>query len=117
MAWLGLDQLRCSCRCIVGRSLYCEYPNLILVEYLSQLLEQECGAYITGGNFSGFKQILESYYDFAFPIAEIASDGTFVITKQENNFNGIVTVETVRSQILYEIQGNVRAVYRYFWHI
>lgn len=42
-------------------------------------------------------------------IAEIASDGTFIITKQPNSngFNGMVTDVTVRSQILYEIQGNV----------
>jgi hypothetical protein len=39
-------------------------------------------------------------------IAEIARDGTFVVTKQPG-FNGRVDSVTVRSQILYEIQGNV----------
>lgn len=70
---------------------------------------QECGAYVTGGNTSGFKAYKDSYYNFAMGIAEIAADGTFVITKQPNSngFNGMVTDVTVRSQILYEIQGNV----------
>lgn len=73
------------------------------------LTGQECGAYVTGGNTSGFKSFKDSYHHFAMGIAEIASDGTFVITKQPNSngFNGMVTDVTVRSQILYEIQGNV----------
>jgi hypothetical protein len=57
----------------------------------------------TGGFFPGFKRI-KNYYDLAFPIAEVHADGTSVITKQPNH-NGIVTVETVRCQMLYEIQG------------
>jgi len=39
-------------------------------------------------------------------IAEIARDGKFVITR-EPGYNGVVNSVTVRSQILYEIQGNV----------
>lgn len=64
---------------------------------------------MTGGNTSGFKSFKDSYHHFAMGIAEIAADGTFVITKQPNSngFNGMVTDVTVRSQILYEIQGNV----------
>lgn len=66
---------------------------------------------MTGGNTSGFKSFKDSYHHFAMGIAEIAADGTFVITKQPNSngFNGMVTDVTVRSQILYEIQGNVSA--------
>lgn len=64
---------------------------------------------MTGGNTSGFKSFKDNYHHFAMGIAEIASDGTFIITKQPNSngFNGMVTDVTVRSQILYEIQGNV----------
>lgn len=76
----------------------------------------ECGAYVTGGNSSGFLAIKDSYYNMTMGIAEINADGTFVITKRgwdissltaEEGFNGWVTDVTVRSQILYEIQGNV----------
>lgn len=65
----------------------------------------ECGSYVTGGNSSGFKSI-EKYYDFSMGIAEISKDGTFIVTKQPH-LNGVVNSVTVRSQILYEIQGNV----------
>lgn len=70
----------------------------------------ECGAYVTGGNSSGFKKYQDHYYNFSMGIAEINSDGTFVITKQppkDGKWNGVVNDVTVRSQILYEIQGNV----------
>lgn len=46
----------------------------------------------------------DSYINLAFPIAEIAADGSSVITKQPGQ-NGMVTIDTVRSQLLYEIQG------------
>ena len=39
-----------------------------------------------------------------FPIAEVASDGTFIITKEENT-GGYITIGCVTSQLLYEIQG------------
>lgn len=42
----------------------------------------ECGAYVTGGNSSGFKGI-KDYYNFSMGIAEIEANGTFVITKRE----------------------------------
>lgn len=67
----------------------------------------ECSAYVTGGNYSNFAEHdLESLIDPGFPIAEIAADGTCVITKHEGT-GGMVTVETVRCQLLYELQGNV----------
>ncbi|KAF9042787.1 DUF1446-domain-containing protein [Hymenopellis radicata] len=69
----------------------------------------ECGPYCTGGNFSGFKSLgAERCIDLAFPIAEVSADGTFIITRPEQgNFNGVVTIDTVRSQMLYELQGNI----------
>ncbi|KAH7124571.1 hypothetical protein EDB81DRAFT_846896 [Dactylonectria macrodidyma] len=63
----------------------------------------ECGNYATGGNFCGFKRI-HPYIDLAYPIAEIHDDGHSVITKQPGQ-NGLVDVDTVRSQLMYEIQG------------
>ncbi|KAK9447747.1 uncharacterized protein V1518DRAFT_420313 [Limtongia smithiae] len=66
----------------------------------------ECGPYVAGANFSGFKPYLDSLVDLGFPIAEISSDGAVVITKQPNS-NGVVLPETVKCQLLYELQGEL----------
>jgi hypothetical protein len=66
----------------------------------------ECSTYITGGNFSGFKELEEGgrWLDLGFPIAEIGGDGDVTITKQKGR-GGLVSVETCTAQLLYEIQG------------
>ncbi|CAG8022599.1 unnamed protein product [Penicillium salamii] len=64
----------------------------------------ECGPYVTGANFSGFKDILSQLVDLAFPIAEIAKYGTCIITKPEAHA-GAVTKYNTTSQFLYELQG------------
>lgn len=67
----------------------------------------ECSAYVTGGNFTGFDQYDQNHFiKPGFPIAEVQSDGSCVITKHENT-GGIVNIDTVRCQFLYELQGNV----------
>ncbi|KEF56201.1 uncharacterized protein A1O9_07782 [Exophiala aquamarina CBS 119918] len=66
----------------------------------------ECGAYIVGANFSGFKDFLDDLVDLAFPIAEIDAQGRCVITKASAG-GGHVTVETVKAQTLYELQGHL----------
>lgn len=67
----------------------------------------ECSAYATGGNFSDFERYNEDLLiDVGLPIAEIASDGAFVITKHEA-LNGIVNVDVCKCQLLYELQGNI----------
>ena len=67
----------------------------------------ECSAYVTGGNFSGFDQYdIDRFVDPGYPIAEINEDGTCVITKHTNT-GGIVTVDTCRSQLVYELQSNL----------
>ena len=63
----------------------------------------ECGPYCTGGNYCGFQEIARPYR-VGYPIVEINNDGTSVITKPDNS-NGAVTVDTVKAQYLYEIQG------------
>ncbi|GAB3315645.1 DUF1446 domain-containing protein [Geodermatophilus aquaeductus] len=69
----------------------------------------ECGAQATGGNFSFFAELLDAdpaALDRAgFPLAEIAADGTAVITKHPGT-GGAVTVETVTEQLLYELTGS-----------
>lgn len=64
----------------------------------------ECGAYVTGANFSGFKAFLPDLVDLCFPITEISPDGTCVITKCEE-YAGAVTKENTIAQLLYELQG------------
>ncbi|ODV90721.1 hypothetical protein CANCADRAFT_2450 [Tortispora caseinolytica NRRL Y-17796] len=67
----------------------------------------ECSGYSTGGNFSDFERYpMERLIDIGYPIAELAYDGTSVITKHES-LNGIVNVDNLRTQFLYELQGNV----------
>ena len=61
----------------------------------------ECGAQATGGNFSGFRSIAD-LTEPGFPIAEIAADGSSVITKHPGT-GGAVTADTVNAQLLYEI--------------
>ncbi|MCD2195991.1 DUF1446 domain-containing protein [Actinomycetospora endophytica] len=63
----------------------------------------ECGPQATGGNFSGFTTV-PRVEDLGYPIAEIAADGTAVITKHDVA-GGMVTTDTVTAQLLYEIQG------------
>lgn len=63
----------------------------------------ECGAYVTGENYCGFKEV-EKLYRVSYPIAEIASDEISITTKPEST-NGTVTIDTTKAQLLYEIQG------------
>ena len=64
----------------------------------------ECGAQATGGNFSGFADV-DLSRPLGFPIAEVASDGSSVITKHEGT-GGAVTLDTVTAQLVYEIQSS-----------
>jgi hypothetical protein len=61
----------------------------------------ECGPQATGGNYSLVQEVPNGRYP-GFPIAEVAADGSSVITKQPGT-GGAVTVGTVTAQLLYEI--------------
>ncbi|WP_273734656.1 acyclic terpene utilization AtuA family protein [Mycolicibacterium septicum] len=63
----------------------------------------ECGTQATGGNYSFFSEIPDLARP-GFPIAEIAADGSSVITKHADT-GGQVSVGTVTAQLLYEITG------------
>ena len=65
----------------------------------------ECGTQATGGNFSGFTGI-DMSRPLGFPIAEVAADGSSVITKHDDT-GGAVTVDTVTAQLMYEVGGPV----------
>jgi hypothetical protein len=63
----------------------------------------ECGIQATGGNFSFFTEVPDLTYA-GFPLAEIHADGSSVITKHPGP-GGLVSVDTVTAQLLYEITG------------
>ncbi|MBY9074067.1 DUF1446 domain-containing protein [Nocardioides sp. WL0053] len=64
----------------------------------------ECGAHATGGNFSGFRAFAPDPTPLGFPLAEIAADGSSVITKHDGT-GGTVTTDTVTAQLVYEVQA------------
>ena len=64
----------------------------------------ECGTQATGGNFSGFLDLPRRDLPLGFPIAEVAADGSSVITKHAGT-GGAVAVDTVTAQLVYEIQS------------
>ncbi|HEX5188619.1 MAG TPA: acyclic terpene utilization AtuA family protein [Streptosporangiaceae bacterium] len=61
----------------------------------------ECGCQATGGNYSFFGEV-PCLTEAGFPLAELAADGSSVITKHPGT-GGQVTVGTVTAQLLYEI--------------
>ena len=61
----------------------------------------ECGPQATGGNYSQLAEIADRRYPGS-PIAELAHDGSFVITKPDDT-GGLVSPGTVIAQLLYEV--------------
>jgi hypothetical protein len=63
----------------------------------------ECGPQATGGNYSFPEELPDRRYP-GFPIAEVAADGSSVITKHPGT-GGLVSPGTVTAQLLYELAG------------
>src|SRR5918997_563367 len=68
----------------------------------------ECAGQITGGYFAdpGFKDVPD-LARLGFPLAEVAEDGTAVITKAPGS-GGLVTAATCKEQMLYEVHDPAR---------
>jgi hypothetical protein len=67
----------------------------------------ECSTYATGANFSGaHKYPVSAFINLGLPIAEVSHEGECVITKHDE-LGGFVTPDTIRCQLLYELQGNM----------
>ncbi|MFE1557072.1 acyclic terpene utilization AtuA family protein [Streptomyces sp. NPDC058734] len=77
-----------------------EYDRLAGAVVAGHVLE--CGTQATGGNYSFFTR--HDVRRPGFPLAEIAEDGSSVITKHPGT-GGAVTAGTVTAQLLYETQG------------
>lgn len=81
-----------------------DWPRLAGASTAGHLIE--CGAQATGGLWSGWSE-LPDYAGIGYPIAEIARDGSFAITKPPGT-GGRVSIGTVTEQLLYEIDDPAR---------
>jgi len=68
----------------------------------------ECGMQVTGGYFAdpGMKNV-PNLAQCGFPIAEVQSDGSAIITKLADT-GGCVSTQTVKEQLLYEVHDPSR---------
>ncbi|HSR52165.1 MAG TPA: acyclic terpene utilization AtuA family protein [Acidobacteriota bacterium] len=61
----------------------------------------ECGAQASGGNLTDWHEV-ESFQRMGYPIVEVSSDGSFIVTKHEKA-GGLVNEKTVSEQLVYEM--------------
>lgn len=83
-----------------------DWPRLGRATIAGHMLE--CGLQVTGGYFSvpGLKDVPD-LHQAGFPIAEIQSDGEFVIGKADGT-GGMVDARTAKEQLLYEVHDPAR---------
>jgi len=62
----------------------------------------ECGGQASGGNFSAAWRSVPDLAHIGFPIAEAYPSGEIIITKHDQS-GGLVSMQTVKEQLLYEI--------------
>ncbi len=78
---------------------YEDYDKMAVGTIAGHILE--CGAQSSGGNFTDWQKV-EDFADIGFPIVEAYPSGEFIVTKHENT-GGLVSSQTVKEQLLYEI--------------
>ncbi len=67
----------------------------------------ECSGQVAGGNYSGAWWENPDPLHPGFPLAEVSAEGSAVVTKPEGT-GGMVTFDTVREQLLYEVHDPSR---------
>lgn len=78
-----------------------DYEKLAAGTLAGHLLE--CSTQVTGGTFTDWETV-EGWEAIGFPIGEVASDGSMILTKPEGT-GGLVSVGTVAEQLLYEVSN------------
>ena len=76
-----------------------DWPRLAAGTVAGHLIE--CGAQVTGGLWCNWQEAPD-FANVGYPVAEIQSNGDFLITKP-NGSGGAVNIETVSEQLLYEV--------------
>jgi hypothetical protein len=76
-----------------------DYDRLAAGTIMGHIME--CGAQCTGGNYTNWHKV-DNFANIGYPVCEAKADGTFVVTKHENT-GGLVNIETITSQLLYEL--------------
>lgn len=66
----------------------------------------ECGTQVTGGIYTHWLDLPDPVH-IGFPVVEVSEDGSFIITKPPQT-GGVVNLETVKEQLLYEIGDPAR---------
>ena len=66
----------------------------------------ECGAQCTGGNYTDWRAV-PNLARIGYPIIEARASGDFTVTKHDNT-GGLVTTDTVRHQLVYEMGDPAR---------
>ncbi|KAJ2904383.1 DUF1446-domain-containing protein [Zalerion maritima] len=84
-----------------GREQFDELAGALVAGHLI-----ECSCYVTGGYYSGFRDLMNDgrHINMGFPIAEVDYKGECDLVKEKDT-GGCVTVGSCASQLLYEIQG------------
>lgn len=62
----------------------------------------ECGGQVTGGNYDYDWRSVPNPENLGYPIAEVSNSGELIVTKTKN-LGGLVTTQSVKEQLLYEI--------------